>query len=145
MHHESAAGWPKSRWAGGAALVAAGAVAGGLLASTLSASAADPGAAGAAGYAPGQRTSPPGHGGAQPVRSGEKSVSAASAATLRAAALKAVPSGSVYRIESDAGDGVYEAHMRRANGSLVTVKFDDNLKIIKVEPGMGTGDPRPRH
>ena len=85
----------------------------------------------------------PGPGGAQPVRPDEKSVSSATAATLRAAALKAVPGGTVYRIETDAGDGVYEAHMKKADGSLVTVKFDKNLKVTKVESGMGAGDPGP--
>jgi hypothetical protein len=60
-----------------------------------------------------------------------------------AAALKAVPGGTVYRIETDAGDGVYEAHMTKADGSLVTVKFDKNLKVTKVESGMGAGDPGP--
>jgi hypothetical protein len=56
---------------------------------------------------------------------------------------KAVPGGTVYRIETDAGDGVYEAHMTKADGSLVTVKFAKNLKVTKVESGMGAGDPAP--
>lgn len=81
------------------------------------------------------------HGGSAPIRSDEKSLSASKAATLKAAALKAVPGGAVDRVESDAGDGVYEAHMTKANGSRVTVKFDKNLKVIKVEAGMGSGDP----
>jgi hypothetical protein len=80
-------------------------------------------------------------GGARPVRPDEKSVPAATVATLRAAALKAVPGGTVYRIETDAGDGAYEAHMRKADGSLVTVKFARNLTVTKVESGMGVGDP----
>jgi hypothetical protein len=33
--------------------------------------------------------------------------------------------------------------MTKADGSLVTVKFDKNLKVIKVEAGMGAGDPAP--
>jgi uncharacterized membrane protein YkoI len=86
---------------------------------------------------------PAGHGGAKPVRSDEKTLSASTTATLKAAALKAVPGGTVYRIESDAGDGVYEAHMTKADGTEVTVKFDKNLKVTKVENGMGTGDPAP--
>lgn len=81
------------------------------------------------------------HGGSAPIRSDEKSLSASKAATLKAAALKAVPGGAVDRVESDAGDGVYEAHMTKANGSRVTVKFGKNLKVIKVEAGMGSGDP----
>ena len=62
---------------------------------------------------------------------------------LRAAALEAVPGGTVYRIETDAGDGVYEVHMKKADGSLVTVKFGKNLTVTKVESGMGAGDPAP--
>jgi hypothetical protein len=33
--------------------------------------------------------------------------------------------------------------MTKADGSLVTVKFDKNNKVIKVETGMGAGDPAP--
>ena len=93
---------------------------------------------------PGVAIQPPqGARGSAPVRSDEKAVSASTAATLKAAALKAVPGGTVYRIETDAGDGAYEAHMTKADGSQVTVKFDKNLKVIKVEAGMGEGDPAP--
>lgn len=133
----------KRRWAGAAGLLAAGAIGGGVLASTLSASAAsgtptaDASAVTSSSRPPGR----PGPGGAHPVRSGEKSVPSATAATLRAAALRAVPGGTVYRIETDAGDGVYEVHMKKADGSLVTVKFDKKLKVTKVEKGMGAGDP----
>ena len=62
-------------------------------------------------------------------------------AMLKAAALKAVPGGAVYRVETDAGDGAYEAHMTKADGTLVTVKFDKSLAVTKVEQGMGQGDP----
>jgi hypothetical protein len=47
----------------------------------------------------------------------------------------------VYRIETDAGDATYEAHMTKADGTLVTVKFDTNLNVTGVESGMGQGDP----
>ena len=80
-------------------------------------------------------------GGSAPVRDDEKALSASTAATLKAAALKAVPGGTVYRLETDAGDGVYEAHMTKADGTAVTVKFGKDLKVTKVETGMGTGDP----
>ncbi|MDT4926697.1 MAG: hypothetical protein QOG01_4410 [Pseudonocardiales bacterium] len=85
---------------------------------------------------------PAGHG-AAPVRSDEKAVAATTAAKLKAAALKAVPGGTVYRIETDAGDAAYEAHMTKADGTEVTVKFDKNLAITKTESGMGAGDPAP--
>jgi len=135
----------KKRWAGAVGLLAAGVISGGVLASALSASASSTSAAGGntAPSAGSGAARTPGPGGAQPVRSDEKSIPSATAATLRAAALKAVPGGAVYRIETDAGDGVYEAHMTKADGSLVTVKFDKNLKVTKVESGMGAGDPGP--
>src|SRR6266704_4647088 len=135
----------KKRWVGAVGLLAAGAISGGVLAGTLSASAGrNPAASDSTPSSSSKgNASPPGPGGAEPVRPDEKSVSSATAATLRAAALKAVPGGTVYRIETDAGDGVYEAHMTKAGGSFVTVKFDKNLKVMKVESGMGAGDPAP--
>ena len=134
----------KKRWAGAVGLLAAGVIGGGVLASALSASASTSAASGStASSASSGDARAPGPGGAQPVRSDEKSVSSATAAALRAAALKAVAGGTVYRIETDAGDGVYEVHMTKADGSLVTVKFDKNLKVTKVDSGMGAGDPGP--
>jgi hypothetical protein len=141
MYDSANAGGRKKRWAAAVGLLAAGAIGGGVLASALTASASSDTSTASAGTVSNART--PGPGGAQPVRPDEKSVSSATAATLRAAALRAVPGGTVYRIETDAGDGVYEAHMKKADGSLVTVKFDKNLKVTKVESGMGAGDPVP--
>ena len=86
----------------------------------------------------------PGPGGAASVRSDEQVVTGSKAATLKAAALKAVPGGTVIRVETDAGDAAYEVHMKKADGTLVTVKFDKNLKLTKVESGMGQGDPAPK-
>ncbi len=147
MNNDSIVRRPVARWAGMAALLAAGVVGGGVLAGTLSASAASSspstGASTSSSAATSGGATARGHGGAQPIRSDEKAASTATVATLRAAALKAVPGGSVYRIETDAGDGAYEAHMTKADGSLVTVKFDKNLAVTKVEAGMGTGDPGP--
>jgi hypothetical protein len=133
------------RWAGAAVLLAVSAISGGILATALSASASGSASATAASTvsSPSGGAMTPGPGGAQPVRSDEKIVTGATAATLRAAALKAVPGASVYRIETDAGDGAHEVHMKKADGSLVTVKFDKNLKVTKVESGMGAGDPAP--
>ncbi|MFN2560288.1 MAG: PepSY domain-containing protein [Jatrophihabitans sp.] len=74
-------------------------------------------------------------------RSDEKVVTGALATQLKAAALKAVPGGTVDRVETDAGDGAYEAHMTKSDGTEVTVKFDKNDKLIGVEAGMGKGDP----
>jgi hypothetical protein len=75
------------------------------------------------------------------MRSDEKLVTGSTLSTLTAEAVKAVPGGTIIRIETDAGDGAYEAHMKKADGSLVTVKFGKDLKVTKVEDGMGQGDP----
>ncbi|MEO6501168.1 MAG: hypothetical protein ABIQ09_04575 [Jatrophihabitantaceae bacterium] len=83
-----------------------------------------------------------GHG-SGPVRGDEKTVTDAQAAALKAAALKAVPGGTVYRVETDAGDATFEAHMTKADGTEVTVKFDEKLAVIEVQDGMGKGDPKP--
>jgi len=147
----------KARIGAAVGLLGAGAVAGMVLAGTLSASAAsgsgsssttssDAGAvASMMGLgATGMPGAPNGHDrSSAPVRSDESSLSSADAATVKAAALKAVPGGTVYRIEADAGDGAYEAHMTRSDGSLVTVKLDKSFTVTAVEDGMGTGDPRP--
>lgn len=82
---------------------------------------------------------------ATPIRDDEKALSASDAAKVKAAAEAAVSGGTVFRVETDAGDGKYEAHVAKADGSLVTVKFDENFKVTVVEDGMGQGDPRPAH
>ena len=125
-----------SRWRGKATaigLAAAGAIAGGVLASTLTASAADTssGAPAASRH------------GAAPVRPDETQLSGSDAAKAKAAALKAVPGGTVYRVETDAGDAAYEAHMTKADGTLVTVKMDKTFTVTAIEDGMGKGDPKP--
>jgi hypothetical protein len=93
--------------------------------------------------APAQGPGAGGHGGATPVRSDEKAVSGADAATLKAAALKAVPGATVYRVETDAGDAAYEVHLTKSDGTEATVKFDKDFALVKVETGMGQGDPAP--
>ena len=128
------------------ALVSAGLAAGAIGATAIASSAQSSTTTGApSGYATGTAApngAPAGtpardHNGAGPARGDEKSVTTAQAATLKAAALKAVPGGTVDRIETDSGDAVYEAHMTKADGTEVTVKFDKNLAVTGVEAGMG--------
>jgi hypothetical protein len=141
------------RWPHAAALLAGGAIVGGIAAASLTAGAAtttpsSPSSSSSSSSSSGSSSSgstagngPAGRAndhGSAPVRSDEKAVSATTAATLKAAALKAVPGGTVYRIETDSGDGAYEAHMTKADGTEVTVKFDKNLAVTKVEDGMGS-------
>lgn len=63
------------------------------------------------------------------------------ATTVTAAALIAVPGGTVERVETDAEGAAYEAHMTAADGSHVTVKFDSSYAVTGTETGP-TG-PRP--
>ena len=143
-------GRSKSRPGLKVALIGAGVIAGAIGATAFGASAVTSSSglssATASSSAPSSSSTqapPRGPGGADPVRSDEKSVTAAQEATLKAAALKAVPGGTVIRIETDAGDAVYEAHMKKADGTLVTVKFDKFMAVTAVESGMGKGDPAP--
>ena len=143
-------------------LLAGGIAAGAVVATAIGANAATSGTgtgtaspaapARAGSSAPGRpagHDGPPGRpsnpGGKAPIRPDEKALGAALTARLKAAALKAVPGGAVYRVESDAGDGTYEAHMTKPDGTVVTVKFDKNGAVTGVEPGMGNGDPAPGH
>jgi uncharacterized membrane protein YkoI len=127
----------RSRWAKAAGLLGAGAVAGIIGATAYSASAensAAPSPSSSASAAPAGRGD---HDGDRGGHAGENSVTSAQEATLRAAALKQVPGGTVDRVETDSGDAAYEVHMTDASGKQVTVKFDKNLKFVAVEDGMG--------
>jgi hypothetical protein len=57
------------------------------------------------------------------------------AAKVKAAALAAVPGGTIQRVENDAEGSPYEAHMTKADGSHVTVKIDANFKVTSIEDG----------
>ena len=133
----------KPRRVGGTiGLLAAGAIAGGVLVTTLSASATTNDTTAGAGRMMAGRHAPMSQS-STPLRGDEKQVSDSTASKLRAKALAAVSGGNVYRIETDAGDGSYEAHMTRSDGTPVTVKFDKSLNVMRVEHGMGMGDPGP--
>jgi Spy/CpxP family protein refolding chaperone len=130
----------RSRWAKAAGLLGAGAVAGIIGATAYSASAensAAPSPSSSASAAPSAPAGRGDHDGDHGGHAGENSVTSAQEATLRAAALKQVPGGTVDRVETDSGDAAYEVHMTDASGKQVTVKFDKNLKFVAVEDGMG--------
>ncbi|CAN5179823.1 hypothetical protein BH09PAT2_BH09PAT2_00250 [soil metagenome] len=57
------------------------------------------------------------------------------ATKVTAAALKAVPGGTVERVETDAEGSAYEAHMTKSDGSRVTVKLDSNFTVTTTENG----------
>jgi len=138
------AGRRKQRLAGAAGLLLAGGLAGGFLAATNAASAADS----TASTSVGQAAADPAAGGAAvladtatSVRAGEKALTGTDQATAKAAALKAVPGGTVYRVETDADGATYEAHMTKADGTRVTVKLDKAFKVAEIQDGMGAGGP----
>jgi hypothetical protein len=75
---------------------------------------------------------------------GEKLLTGSTAAKARAAALAAVPGATVIRVETDSGPAAYEAHLRKSDGSLVTVKLNRSFRVLAVQSGCGTGGPRPQ-
>jgi len=54
---------------------------------------------------------------------------------VTAAALAAVPGGSVERVETDAEGSPYEAHMTTSDGKHVTVKVDSGYSVTGIEDG----------
>lgn len=57
------------------------------------------------------------------------------ATKVTAAAVAAVPGGTVQRVENDAEGATYEAHMSKADGSDVTVKLDANFTVTSTDAG----------
>jgi hypothetical protein len=117
-------------------LVVAGAVAGGVAAATMSASAATTPTTGA--------TSETGEGqGAPPARHHGAPVSDAITKSLTAKALAKYPGGTVQRVESNPDGTSYEVHMAKSDGTRITLKYDKNLAFVSEENapsrGMGPG------
>jgi uncharacterized membrane protein YkoI len=54
-----------------------------------------------------------------------------------AAAKAAVPGATVERAETDADGAKYEVHMKKTDGSEVTVKLDANFKVTGTVTGRG--------
>jgi hypothetical protein len=132
------------RVGGMAALVAGGVVAGGILAGTLTASADDsttsPSATPAAEGLPGNPN--PGDP-SQPQRSDEELLTGSTAQKVRDAVLAKYPGATFVRVETDS-DGVYEAHITKADGTPLTVELDKGFAIIGEEQ-MGAGRGGPGH
>ena len=63
---------------------------------------------------------------------GERALTGATAEKVKAAALTRVPGGTVIRVETDRG-GVYEAHVRRADGTEVEAKVNRSFKVTAVQ------------
>jgi hypothetical protein len=67
-------------------------------------------------------------------RSDETLLTGETKSKVEAAARGAVSGGTIVRVETDAdGNAAYEAHMTRADGSLVTVYVDKDFDVVSVE------------
>jgi hypothetical protein len=117
-----------------AGLLATGAVAGGIIGLTNVAGAATPSATATA-AAPAGAPDPAtvAHGPNETLLAGT------TASKVAAAAKAAVPGATIIRVETDSEGSPYEAHMRKADGSYVTVKVDSNFKVTSIENGFGGG------
>jgi hypothetical protein len=68
---------------------------------------------------------------------GETGLTGAAASKARAAALAAVPGAMVIRVETDSAGAAYEAHLRKSDGSYVTVKLDKAFNVTGTQSGFG--------
>ena len=72
---------------------------------------------------------------------GETLLTDGTASKVKAAALTAVPGGTVIRVETDSAGSPYEAHVQKSDGSIVTVKIDNSFNVTSTESGFGAGGP----
>ena len=68
----------------------------------------------------------------------EQPLTGDAAARVEAAVRAANPGATIVRVETDADGAAYEAHLRKADGTSVTVKLDASFNITRTE----TGKPR---
>ena len=73
----------------------------------------------------------------------EEALTGDAAVAVQAAVEATYPDATIVRMEKDAdGDGVYEAHVTKADGTRVTVLLDENYAITgELEGPMGKGGP----
>lgn len=69
------------------------------------------------------------------IKPGESNVTGDTKTKLEAAALAEVPGATVIRAENDSDGDVYEVHLKKADGSVVTVTFDADFKITGTHEG----------
>lgn len=75
---------------------------------------------------------------------GETLLTDGTADKVKQAALDKVPGATVIRVETDSDGSPYEAHLRKSDGSEVTVKVDKQFNATAVQNGFG-GGPRGTH
>jgi hypothetical protein len=72
---------------------------------------------------------------------GETLLTGTTADKVKAAALAAVPNGTIIRVETDNEGSPYEAHVQKPDGTIVTVKVDSSFKVTDTISGFGAGGP----
>ncbi len=77
-----------------------------------------------------------------PNRPNETALTGDTAAKVKAAAEAAVPGGTVLRVETDSDGSPYEAHVRKADGTFVTLKIDSSFQVTDTIEGGGANCPR---
>ncbi|HET7399357.1 MAG TPA: hypothetical protein VFJ94_12635 [Intrasporangium sp.] len=77
----------------------------------------------------------------KPMRSDEKLLTGDTAAKVTAAAKAKEPGATIERVETDS-DGVYEAHMVRADGTHIIVQVDASYAVTAVQQGGAGGGAR---
>lgn len=98
--------------------------------------------AGIAAVAGGQRGSANGNTDpSKPVRSDEQLLTGDTAAKVTAAAQAKEPGATIERVETDS-DGVYEAHMVRADGTHIILQVGADFAVTNVEEHQGGGKGR---
>ncbi len=120
-----------------AAVGLSGLIAGGVLAASFSASAADnsntpnPGRPPAIGHIQGDPS--------KPMRSDETLLTGTTKDKVTSAVKAKYPSATFQRVETDS-EGVYEAHMVRTDGTQIIVQVDKSFAVTNVQT-MGQGGP----
>jgi hypothetical protein len=70
---------------------------------------------------------------------GETVLTGTTADKVKAAALAAVPGGTIIRVETDSAGSPYEAHVKKSDGTDVTIKVDAGFNVTATENGFGAG------
>jgi len=82
---------------------------------------------------------PRGPGDATHAGPGETLLTGSTLASVKAAALAAVPGATVVRAETDSGPAKYEVHLTTTAGATKTVKVNADFTVAAVQDGMGVG------
>jgi hypothetical protein len=118
----------------GRGLVASGAIVGGIIAGTVSASADENGGGSSAASPP---VDPP-----LPQRPDEELLTGDTKEQVESAVRAEYPDATIERTETDSG-GVYESHIITADGERLTVLVDDDFTVTGTETGGRGGPGRP--